>query len=179
MTRSNRRGEGHVDAVLVLRQTGDGVAEHELGVLRARRLQDRGERATGKFDAAAAGRARERAQVDAADTAARRVHEPHSRHVGDGGPQPGEHSHPLRHPEGLATHVHGAAAGSLPQPALDHRRSETVPRQPVRERRTGDAGTGDERRPVAHASSAVWGRGRSSRQRMTNYEIWSKVECGV
>jgi hypothetical protein len=103
-----------------------------------------------QFDLAAAGRQLQGPHVDPADAPARGVDETQVRHIRAGFADVRHDAHPLGHVHGPPFDVHRTSAGPQRRPAFDDGGTESVPRQPVRQRRPGDAGSGDQHCPVAH-----------------------------
>jgi hypothetical protein len=142
--------EGDAYPVLVLVQGNDRVVKQELGVLPTRLIQDRSEVAARQFDLAAAGRLLQGPQIDPADASALGVDEAEAGHVCSGLADARHDAHPLGHLHGPPPDVHRAPAGPRRHRVFDDGGTESVPRQPVRQRRPGDAGPGDQHRLIAH-----------------------------
>jgi hypothetical protein len=143
--------EGDPDPMLVVAKGNDGVAEQELGVVPARLVQDRGEVAAGQLNLAAPGRLLQGPRVDPADTPAGGVDKAHARPVRAGVADARHDPHPLGNVHGPPPDVHRAAAGPPDGRAFHDGGAESVPGQPVGQRRPGDTGSRDQHGLVAHA----------------------------
>ncbi len=141
--------EADVHPARVLLEAGDGVVVDEVGVVAGRRTEDAGEIGAGDLDLAGPGRAAAGRHRDPTAQPAGRVDEPDAHGLGGRRTQVVDQAHLLDHRQGRAADVDRAAAGSLAVGALDDRGAEPRTGQPVREGRTGHAGTTDEYRPHA------------------------------
>ncbi len=132
--------EADVDAVGVLAELGDGLAEAVVGERAAVLVQDVDEVAAQDFDVTAGELG---GQVQPGPPAL--VDEAHGAAAGPDPAEVVEHTHAFQHGQvGGAAEVDGLAAAAQSRGRLGHRHLEAVPAEPECQRRSGDAGSGDQ-----------------------------------
>jgi hypothetical protein len=137
--------EGDHDPVVVRIERADRIAEHVLDVVAGRLVDDRGEFAAHDLDVPLRDPGDQAAHVDL-DPALAGPLERDPVGLRPGVQDRRQDPHPLGDVDGRPEQVDRVAAQARAQGrrAFDHSGREAVPAQPVRERRSGHAGTGDE-----------------------------------
>ena len=148
-------GERHLDAVPVLGQPGDPVAEQVFGAVSGGVVQDAGQVAAHDLDLRDHPLAVEQVGRHPRGPPAAAVRIGKSALVDALRPYRVEKSHPFDHLAPGAAQVHGVPAGPGRGRDLHDRRCEAVPPQPERERRPADAGARDQYRLVDHYCASL------------------------